>query len=192
MRWLFIALLLLNLGLFAWFFDTREETPAMPAQPGPGTLTLVGESTSAMGGSCYQSEPLVEEEEAAMLAESYGGQARVVAAEERRSVGYWVFLSPRSSFNAARRELARLRQAGVTDVGLVSESGMANAISLGVYNSEELAQRRHLALSDLGFQARMEQRFRARTYYRVLLTASTIPGDKRVNWEQTDCQTSSD
>lgn len=192
MRWLFIILLLLNLGLFGWFYSNREDTPVRPGQPASGSLMLLGESSPTADGDCYQSEPMASENDAALVADRYGDQARVVAEEQSRPVGYWVFLPPRSSFDAARRDLARLQDAGVTDFGLVSESGMGNAISLGIYNSEERAEQRRLDLEDRGFDALMEQRFRARTYYRVQLEMSSAPDDNRVEWEKTDCQMGDD
>ncbi|MEX0732204.1 MAG: SPOR domain-containing protein [Aquisalimonadaceae bacterium] len=187
MRLLFAALLLFNLLLFAWFMVNRSDVADQPPRPGPGSLALL-EQPRSWDGPCFQSQRLIREADADTIAARYGARARIMAEEDRRSIGYWVYLPPRSSLEDARRDMSRLQEAGVSDVALVSESGMSNAVSLGVYGSRERAERRRIFIENLGFPARAEQRFRSQTLYRVILEAEESPDHSGVDWEQTDCQ----
>lgn len=187
MRMLFASLVLCNALLFGWFMSNDGQTVQGPPRPGPGSLTLLSE-VQTYDGPCFHSARLVRESDALALAQRYETGSRIIAEEDQRPVGYWVYLPPRPSLEAARRDMARLEELGVTDVGLVSHSDMANAVALGVYSSRERAERRRIAIADLGFPAQMDQRIRTRTYYRVVVEAPSPPEGSGVDWEEVDCQ----
>jgi hypothetical protein len=66
--------------------------------------------------------------------------------ETQRSVehasGFWVFIPPLKSHAEVQRKIAQLKALGVNDYFVVQEEGAwLNAISLGVFRTEESAQR---------------------------------------------------
>ena len=63
---------------------------------------------------------------------------------------YWVMLPPLPSHDAAVAKLAELRSQGVEDAALVNTAPWENAISLGLYASEDAASRRLGELAQKG------------------------------------------
>ena len=56
--------------------------------------------------------------------------------------GWWVYLPPQKSRELAERKVAEVKSLGVNDVYLVQERGdWDNSISLGIFRSEDGAQR---------------------------------------------------
>jgi hypothetical protein len=54
---------------------------------------------------------------------------------------YWVFLAPLPGKAAADKRVAELKRAGISDLYVITDNGpQKNAISLGVFKSEEAAQ----------------------------------------------------
>ena len=198
MRALFFLLLICNVLLFAWFMQLDQGAPPdQPSMPARGTLQLLeepeygnpGEPEYGNPSRCFQSAPFNREADAQVFASRINGSARVFEFEERQPIGYWVFLAARNSADEARRDVDRLRDAGFFDVGLVTESGMTNAISLGVYTSEERAQRRRLAIEEIGFEPQVEPRYQTRVRYRVVVHSDTAPEDSAdLGWHVADCQ----
>jgi hypothetical protein len=77
-----------------------------------------------------------------------------VAGETKR---YWVMLSPTATAAKAEPTLERLRRAGIRDFYLIRSGDNKNAISLGVYSSEDSAKRRLRQIRDLNLNARVEE-----------------------------------
>ncbi|PKM41995.1 MAG: hypothetical protein CVV05_19790 [Gammaproteobacteria bacterium HGW-Gammaproteobacteria-1] len=77
-----------------------------------------------------------------------------VAGETKR---YWVMLSPTTTAAKAEPTLERLKRAGIKDFYLIRSGDNRNAISLGVYSSEDSAKRRLRQIRDLNLNARVEE-----------------------------------
>jgi len=69
---------------------------------------------------------------------------------ERRLL--WVYLEPSASEAAARDRLQQLEAQGLEDYMLIKRGGLKNAISLGLFSSQESVNRRLAELSDKGYQ----------------------------------------
>ncbi|MDD4912585.1 MAG: SPOR domain-containing protein [Sideroxydans sp.] len=63
--------------------------------------------------------------------------------------GFWVYIAPLKSSVEVQRKIEQLKQRGVTDYFVVQESGeWLNAISLGVFRTEEAAQKYLMVMRD--------------------------------------------
>jgi hypothetical protein len=65
--------------------------------------------------------------------------------------GWWVFIPPQASRQAALKKAAELKSLGVSDYFIVADEGQFHwALSLGVFRSRDAAQFRLLKLRELG------------------------------------------
>lgn len=185
MRWVALLLLLANLGLFGWQW---AGTPGWSA-PGPerppdiGELKLLSEASppassptspqspdaAAEPGTCFTigpfGDPANAEAAGARLAEA-GLDSRLRSTSEQVVNGYRVMLPPYPSTEealAAARDLARQ---GIDDYYVVvSESEIRNAVSLGLFQEKDLAERHATRIEEQGFEPEIRVRTRQRTRY---------------------------
>jgi len=80
-------------------------------------------------------------------------------------VGYWVSVQDLPTRAAAETAIAKLKDAGVTDVYLLPGQSSSNVISLGVYSVLGRAERRVDQIRALGFNAVMADRKRSGSVY---------------------------
>lgn len=109
---------------------------------------------------CYTLGPFIAKADAELAIERLIEQDITVSlshTERHESGGYWVFI-PSDSLRSARKQIEQLEALGVSDVSLASVSGVQHRVSLGVYSTKERAQRRQVALGNIGFYTRMEER----------------------------------
>lgn len=184
-RMLFVLLLVMNLGVAAWWLLHR---PALPAAPTPldasvPTLELMRASgaspaTNAAPPAQATSIPDIPTPAApppVMVCASFGpfaDEAAVQAARGRldmpgvqaslRSVGaanargYNVLMPPLANRDAAVAMVERLRAAGFNDLVVRNEGEAANSIALGRFGAEENARRHQAALQAKGFTVQVE------------------------------------
>jgi hypothetical protein len=69
----------------------------------------------------------------------------------RRRQFFWVYLEPRDA-EEARAKLADLRARGVRDFLLIQRGGLKNAISLGLFSTQDAVGRRLAEVTEQGFQ----------------------------------------
>lgn len=68
--------------------------------------------------------------------------------------GFWVFIPPLKSATEVQRKIAQLKKLGVDDYFVVQEEGVwLNTISLGVFRTEEAAQKFHQSLREKGVRS---------------------------------------
>lgn len=92
---------------------------------------------------------------------------------QRTPKGYWVFLPPANSYQAAKRMVAELQKKGLKDLFIMGKGSHANAISLGLFKNEDAAEDRYQRVKKMGLNAELE------TQYRVSQQAwldITVPG----------------
>lgn len=65
---------------------------------------------------------------------------------------YWVYLEPKATEAEARAQVEQLKQQGVSDYYMVTKGDMKNAISLGLFSSQESVNRRLEELAKEGYQ----------------------------------------
>lgn len=116
------------------------------------------------------------------------GPARVVAEDEQVFVGYWVYIPPHDSMDAARNTMAELGDRGLSDYGYVGGDEYEHAVSLGVFSSEERSQRRQAEVEAEGFETEVGERHRVVTRYHVLVQPEDPDADlPDADWEAVDC-----
>jgi hypothetical protein len=181
MRTFFLVLVLANLIFFAWAQLTRESAdavsrisdlqiapekirqlkapePAAPARPkGPGkAIPPAPKTTAAAPTACLEwgvfAGPAVAKAESALA------RLDLPASQIDRAVadagGYWVYMPPLKTKVEIDRKLAELKGFGVTEFFVVQDAGQwKNAISLGIFRTEDAAQAYLAKLKDRGVRS---------------------------------------
>ena len=162
MRTAFLFLLLGNAAFYAWVNYLRTPVNAQEriqqVEITPEKIRLVSKPASAAkkaaavpaaslkGAACVEWGAFVGLE--AARGEAAIAELALPAAQVRRVAsdldGHWVMIPPLRSRVAAERTTERLKELGVTDFSVVLEAPRRNAISLGIFRTEEAAQN-HLA-----------------------------------------------
>ena len=143
-----VLLLVLNLGVAAWWVLHEDVPPAGVPQPsGVPRLQLLDESTQAEDGrASAPPPPTTATSPAATPAARCQGPAD--------AAGSWrVFLEGLESPEAAQALAARIGAAGFSDFLVMRENG-DNRIALGLFSTLDGAQRRVDALHAAGFPVR--------------------------------------
>lgn len=138
------------------------------ADAGPTAADEPSSSSVASTGSCLSVGPFKTEDELAALRRELSGtvrqmQPRTEERQERKH--FWVYLEPLESDARAEERLRELRNKGVEDLFLVRKGEMKNAISLGVFRSQESVANRLAEIKDRGYQPLVVPRYEAQTVY---------------------------
>ena len=91
-------------------------------------------------------------------------QTRAEAMRQRQF--FWVYLEPTSD-ESAQQSLADLRAHGVTDYMLIRRGDLKNAISLGLFRSQDSVNRRLAEMTEKGYQPIVVPRFETSERYWV-------------------------
>lgn len=169
MKWIIYLLLLLNIAMFVWHFQSGEigniENPVTLGQD-DATLSLVllkeqqKQKAKQITRWCYSLGPFEDKQQANLASEilkTAGIDAKRRLSKDARRKAYWVLLPPADSREAAQKSVARLKELKVTDYFLVVTGEKTNAVSLGVYSQFESAHRRIKEMQDLGFKPDFEK-----------------------------------
>lgn len=167
MRALFLLLLLANLVFFAYMHVAREEAGSLAAirqlQVSPERIKLIKAAGSPAGekprspGKAIPPAPKVSAVPSACLewgvfagpavakAEASLAQLPLAPGQVGRVVtdagGYWVYMPPLKTRAEVDKKVGELKALGVTEFFVVGDAGQwRNAISLGIFRSEESAQ----------------------------------------------------
>lgn len=184
-RAVIVLLLVLNVGVAAWWIARDPAPPPAPIEPPPGVarLQLVAEtgapvatrpptaampaeaaaptaSTAPPARQCYSFGPFASRPAADAATATLQATALRITAREQvdaaNARGWRVFLPPLPTREEAQATAARIGAAGFNDFLVVREGAEANSIALGRYRNQASAQRRTQALTAAGFPARME------------------------------------
>jgi hypothetical protein len=101
--------------------------------------------------------------------------SRVSARRVEEASGWWVYLPPQASRQAANQKVAELKRLGVDDYFVIQDDpNLRFAVSMGVYSSEEAANAR---LEQLRAQGVRTAQVASRTtpVYKVFLQVRDIP-----------------
>ena len=169
MRALFLFLLLANLAFFAWSrYGTAPESadPApqsrqlepdklkliAPASLPPATVSKKpGAAVAPVACMEWGSFTLADAPRAEKVLEPLALGARLALRRAEETAGWWVFIPPQGSRQAALRKAAELKALGIDEYFIVQEEGEHRwALSLGVFRNEEAAQARLAALRGQG------------------------------------------
>jgi hypothetical protein len=192
MRILFLILLLANLAFFAWDrylrapVDVRERIRQVEITPekirvlGPPVVTKAEsepakaekEALAAKPAACLEWGAFIGNEAAradAAIAESALPADRIQRVVSELT-GYWVLIPPLKTRADITAASAKLKEQGITDFSVVQEpERRRNAISLGIFRTEEAAQTLLNAVRKKGVAdavlERRENFFRQVVYY---------------------------
>jgi len=155
MRIAFFVLLFANAAFFAYrFYVTQYATPAVDPlgqQIQPERIHIVQPeelakiAASRRGVACIELGPIAAAE-AGRAEEAASALASGLKISQRRvddAMRWWVYIPPLPTRAAANQRVAELKKQGIADSQLISDDSVwRNAISLGVFSSEDAASRR--------------------------------------------------
>jgi hypothetical protein len=155
MRTAFFVLLFANVAFFAYrFYVTHYANPAtdpIAQQIQPERIRIVQPeelarlAASRRGVACIELGP-VAAADATRAEEAAGALAGGLKVSQRRvdeAARWWVYIPPLPTRAAANQRVAELKKQGVDDSSLINDDPVwRNAISLGVFSSEDAASRR--------------------------------------------------
>lgn len=155
MRTAFFVLLFANAAFFAYRFYVTHyanaATDPIAQQIQPERIRIVQPeelarlAASRRGVACIELGP-VAAAEAARAEEAVGALAGGLKVSQRRvdeAARWWVYIPPLPTRAAANQRVAELKKQGVDDSSLINDDPVwRNAISLGVFSSEDAASRR--------------------------------------------------
>ncbi len=174
-RALIVLLVVLNLGVAAWWFARpAPPPPPLPELPaGIPRLQLVDAPEAAVApeapvavavavaepAACFSlgpfaSESALKQAQAALAGKALRMQAREIPGAS--SGGYQVVMPPAPTREDAQALAARIGAAGFDDFLVISQGELVNGIALGRYRTREAAERRLAQMQAAGFAARMQ------------------------------------
>lgn len=170
MRIAFLLLLLANAVFFAWSILGTEfrsgEAHLVSQQIRPEAIRLLSPAEVAALGAARRDAPRVaaclewgsfagaEISRAEALLEPLSLGAKLSQRRVEEAAGYWVFMPPQGSRQAATQKVAELKKLGVEEYFILQEDQKFRfAISLGVFRTEEAARARLAELRARGVRS---------------------------------------
>ena len=97
---------------------------------------------------------------------------------------YWVYLAPLKSKTEADNKVTELQNSGIKDIAVVRDGKWQNAISMGLYGKEAIANDRLAKLKKLGISAQIEARGKtARSFALTQLSSEELEQIKQIQTE---------
>jgi hypothetical protein len=165
--------------------------PARIAEPPPATIGAEDDLAALLPGiseapvlaedagfSCFSYGPLPEERQAIWLSDwfrSRQAQVRSRTAEDPGRRLFWVYLAPQESFQSAMALVEDLRKRGVRDYRLISKGDLSNAVSLGLFSSQEAVNARLNELKEKGFRPVVVPYSNLQHFYWVDVRVPAVP-----------------
>jgi hypothetical protein len=155
MRTLFLFLVFANAVFFAWRYYVENlakpaaDPMAQQIQPGririvpPDDLARVAAARSSV--ACVEVGPVAagDAARAEQAVNALAAGLKVASRRVEEPTRWWVYLPPLATRAAAVQRVAELKKQGVDDSSLVSDDPQwRNAVSLGLFRSEEAATKR--------------------------------------------------
>ncbi len=188
MRLLFLLLVLTNGLVYLWFSAGQQSVSAVPTDTDSivAQLILLSESghdfkpenpNVADNGPvanrdtkiCFTLGPFMNQEsvlEAGEKLTAAGLAFERRVSEKKEQIGYWVYLPPFATPEAAQEKAQEFRLLGEKHYYVVKPpSEYAYGISLGVFQDRGNAERRHRQIERLGYSPLLEGRFRQNPVY---------------------------
>jgi hypothetical protein len=122
---------------------------------------------------CHTLGPLLDTGEVTSISEKlseHGFQLNVRGSKVREPAGYWVYM-PAMPAAKARSIVADLDAQGMKDYFI----GRKNHISLGIFSTEKKARKRLKRVKELGYDAKLGQRYRSRAVYWLDIEEKELP-----------------
>lgn len=131
---------------------------------------------------CYSIGPFMAAEDQAAAAASLrraGLEVKPRSSDVQEPIGYWVYL-PAMASEEARRVAAALTRQGVSDYFI----GKQNYISLGAFSAKPAAEERRRQITALGYEPRLDPRFRTRTAFWLDVLESAVAPVPEERWAE--------
>jgi len=181
MRTVFLLLLFVNAAFLGWTYYARsigsQGERMLAQQLEPEKVRLVSRDEAARLAqsrlpSCAEWGPIAPAD-VARAEEALNGilpGMKIEQVSRSESSGWWVYIPPLASRQAANQRVAELRRAGIADLFVVPDDAkLRNAISLGVFRSEDAAKSHFEAVRKRGVRdvEMVERERNARVYLQV-------------------------
>ena len=197
-RALLVSLLLMNLGVAAWWglrTPPPEPRPA-PLEPGVTPLRLLSETEAPETGlisadaesvgqpepegsappqQCLQIGPFLTQADLRRAMGALTPSASRIQFRENRVLtnrGFWVFLPAQGTREAALAAARELSAQGLRDYYVVTAGDQENTISLGLFRDRGNAETRQREVQALGFTPQLEERTEEIPNYWIELAAA--------------------
>ena len=180
-RALFLLLVLANLVFFAYAQMARESgtqndlsrleispekikvlkassksTPDRPRSPDKGSKAATAAPSACLEWGIFAGPDVARADSALARIELPPDRVERVVAD---AGGYWVYIPPLKTKVETDRKIGELKALGVADFFLVQEAGQwRNAISLGIFRTDEAAQTYLAKLKDRGVRSAVAER----------------------------------
>jgi len=171
MKWLIYILLLVNLGMFVWHYQSSSPELVTQAtqQIDLPKLVLLREvlpdsrskrrfpnnaNKEQEVSHCYRLGPFVGKssvDKALELLTAKGIIAKRSSYKDSNQDGFWVFIPPKTSRKKANEVISKFKTMGEKHYFLVASGEFKNAISLGLFSLRKHANARHAEMKKLGF-----------------------------------------
>lgn len=206
MRWIFISLVLANVGYFLlWWLPVpvQEAKPAasvISTEESVGKLELLTEMDTQPVKRLALSVDTAEAGEA--LCTLVGPFSELVVAENMvenllaleislslqnievpEGSSYWVYLPPEESRKTALRKLRELQAKGI-DSYVIPKGDLANGISFGMFSRKVLADRRVEDMNSQGYGAKLHEVKRSHSEIWVMLGAGEAQKVSKDFWQK--------
>jgi cell division protein FtsN len=96
-----------------------------------------------------------------------GAKSAIQETHGKIEIGFWVVIPPLESSEAAQDMIAKLADAGITDVWHFRSGELNNAVSLGMFFQQENAEKLRQEIELKGFNAELRSRFLNKRRYSV-------------------------
>jgi len=164
------------------------ETAETKTEPEPVVEYVASDAADGLEPErmCQTIGPLVDKNDAATISAQLFRQGYLPAmrdAEVRMPSGYWVYMSAMPA-GRARAIVDDLDANGMTDYFI----GKRNHISLGLFSSKSKALARLNRIKTLGYDAELDQRYRARTVYWLDIKEKGPPLPGSAFWDSIQAQ----
>ena len=178
MRLLFLFILLANGLIFSWYHWRVPDEKPTTVLPTAMQLVLLSEAATPIpsqtqqttGSRCYTLGPLMSDQDLDQASERLTAAGIIEfekrISEKKEQIGYWVYLPPFASWEAAREVADELKLLGDKHFYVIKPpSEYTHAISLGVFQDKNNANRRYQQIQRFGYEARLAGRFRQNPVY---------------------------
>jgi len=168
MKWLIYSFIVINLGVFAWYY--QPSTGKVTTEAIHGTRLVMLEEYKAElqhqvsapndAGSkhtCYTLGPFSDKTVTSRVEEklaSLGLALQMRVSRDKLRDGYWVMLPGNENKKAT---LQKLEKAAIKDFFVILKGEYKGAISLGLFSRPELAKRRLSVVKAKGFNPAVEK-----------------------------------
>lgn len=144
---------------------TTAAATAASALPVPAATAA---ATAPIPSTCIKVGPLAARANAEALQSWFKERRSAVRLRTEESAErrlFWVYLEPMASADEAEAKLEDLKRRGVEDYRLIRSGDMKNAISLGVFSSQDSVNRRLAELGREGYRPLVVPRYETKKAY---------------------------